>query len=126
MSKQRVAAVECVCNGVFLVFTKLNIGIHTGESQLRAVKFSRTNAVKQLVVSINKHISAVCVLENPILKLILYKLRLSADGSCCVEIKHTLLLAVLIDRLIDLWITQIEDTLHNLVGVHLVSTVFFR
>lgn len=92
--KQGVTAVDNVCNGVLLMLTELDFGIHTAELDMTAVIFTGASGVEKLIVLGDKLLPPVGVFPNPITERILDSLLLLLCKGRFLGVEYTAFLAV--------------------------------
>ena len=116
--KERIASVEDVCNGVLLMLTELDFGVHTAEHDMAAVVLTRTGRIEKLIVLGDKLLSPVGVSPNPIPERIFDRLLLLLCKGRFLGVEHTALTPIGIGYgVIDTHITQIQSVLQNLICV---------
>ena len=69
--QQRVAAVQNVGNGVFLVGAQCDFGRHTVEQDMAAVVFAGAQGVEPFVVFLYQHLAAGRIFPDPVLESVL-------------------------------------------------------
>ena len=122
--KERVAAVENVGNGVLLMLTELDFGVHTAENDVRTVILTRAVRIEKLVILGDKLLPSVGVFPNPITKRILDCLLLLLSESGFLGIEHSAFTPIGVSNgVIDTNITQIQSILQNLIGIGSVRAV---
>ena len=110
--KQGVTAVKDVCNGVLLMLTELDFGVHTAEHDVAAVILTGASGVEKLVVLGDKLLPPVGVFPNPITERILDCLLFLLCKGRFLGVEHTAFLAVGVGNgVIDTDITQIQSIL---------------
>ena len=72
--KERISTIKNVRDSVFLVFSERNLRIHAVKSDVFAVVLSRTGRIEKLIVPLNKRMTPVRSLPNPVLESIFYSL----------------------------------------------------
>ena len=118
MSQQRVAAVQNVGNGVFLVGAQLDFRVHAGEGQVTAVVFPRPDTVEPFIVKPAQPGTARRVLPDPFAKPVPDQLLLLLGQNGFLLVLDGVPLAVFIFLIIkNDGIPQIQGVLHQTVGV---------
>ena len=69
--QQRVAAVQNMCDGVFLVWAQRDFGRHTVEQNMAAIVFAGAQRVEPFVVFLYQHLAAGRVFPDPVLESVL-------------------------------------------------------
>ena len=124
MGKQRVAAVQDMCDSVPLVLPQRNLRVHAGENDVAAVVFARTNGVEQFIILRHQRPPPLWVLPDPFAEGILDRLLLLLCKGGCFLVEHALLFSVrILHSVVDAHIPQVQRILQNLVGVGPVRTV---
>ena len=122
--KERVATVEDVCNGVLLMLTELDFGVHTAEHDMAAVVLTGTGGIEKLVVLGNKFLPSVWVSPNPIPERIFDRLLLLLCKGRFLGVEHTTFTPIWVGNgVIDTHITQIQSVLQNLICVGSLRSV---
>ena len=117
VGQQGVAAVEYMGNGVPLMLPQGNLRVHPHKMDVAAVVFPGPGGVEQLVVLFNQGFTPLGVLPDPVCKGILDGLLLLACQHGLLFVQHPLgLAAVILHRVVDPHIPEIEGVLQNLVG----------
>ena len=110
--KQGVTAVEDVCDGIFLMLTELDFGVHTAEHDMAAVILTGTSGVEKLVVPGDKLLPSVGVFPNPITERVFDCLLFLLCKGRFLGVEHTAFLAVWVGYcVIDTDVTQIQSIL---------------
>ena len=124
MRKQGVSAVKNVSNGIDLMRSERNFGVHTYKVQVFAVILTGTNRIKLLVIQLCQSVTAFSVFPNPFCKGFLYKLLLALCDGGIVLIEHELFIAVFVLNIIkDANIAEIKRFLDDLIPVDSVCAV---
>ena len=71
MCEQGISTVKHMGDGISLMFPEGNIRIHTAETDMTAIIFTRSGGVKKLIVLRNQRFTTARVFPYPILKRIL-------------------------------------------------------
>ena len=122
--KERIASVEDVCNGVLLMLTEFDFGVHTAEHDMASVVLTRTGGIEKLVVLGYKLLSAVGVFPNPITERIFDCLLLLLCEGRFLGVEYTAFTPIGVGNgIIDTHITQIQSILQNLICVGSLCTV---
>ena len=122
--KERIAPVEDVCNGVLLMLTEFDFGVHTAEHDMRTVVLTRTGGIEKLVVLGYEFLSAVGVSPNPITKRIFDCLLLLLCKGGFFGVEYTAFTPIGVSNgIIDTHITQIQSILQNLICVGSLCSV---
>ena len=128
MSKQRISAEHGVCNGIFLMIVKLNICIHHRKGKLRTVIFTRTDRIEKGIVFLYNCFTSFRILKNPLLKGFFQLFCLFLYNSCGINIHNTFFFRIAhaignFYCLIDFWLFQIQQMLHDFIGIHVSGSV---
>ena len=124
VSKQCIAAVQHMSNGILLVFPQPDLRIHTAKADMGAIVFTGTGTVEQLVVVFHQFRTAIRVSPHPILERILDGLLFLLSKGGLLFIQNPLLLAVcILHGIVDTDIPQIQRILQNPVGVGTAGAV---
>ena len=124
VGKQGVVSIEDMGNSIDLVFTELDLRVHSHKIDMTAVILSGSYGIETLVVELNKGLPSFCISKNPVLKCVLDKLLFLLCKLCGIDIEDTDFLAVrLCFGVIDTHITQIEGIFKYLVCVGSVCAV---
>ena len=79
VGKERVTAIHNSCNGITLVLTQSDLGIHSVELDVATVKLTGADTVETLVIELTKSLSPCRVFPYPLVKrsldLLLFTLR---------------------------------------------------
>ena len=111
-------------DSVELMFSQLNVRVHTAKADMTAIVFTGSCRVEQLIVLRYHSFTAARVFPNPILERILDRLLFLLGEGGFLFIQDTLLLTVRIfDSIIDTNIFQVQRFLQDTVGIGTVSTV---
>ena len=106
--QQRIAAVQHMGNGAFLMFPQRDRRVHTTESDMGPVVFAGTGGVHFLVVFIYQSLPPFRVFPNPVPKSIPDGLLFLGGQSGFLCVQHSALLAVcVLHRVIDTDIPQV-------------------
>ena len=112
MSKQGVSTVENVGNGIELMFTELDFGIHTAEHDMRTVILTRSRGVEQFIILGDKLLSSVGVSPNPFLERILDSLLFLLGEGGFLGVEYTAFLAIGVGySVIDTNVTEVQRIL---------------
>ena len=118
MGQQRVAAVQNMSDGVFLVGAQLDFRVHAGEGQVTAVVFPRPDTVEPFIVEFAQPGAARRVLPDPFAKPVPDQLLLLLGQNGFLPVLDGVPLAVFIFLIIkNDGIPQIQGVLHQTVGV---------
>ena len=122
--KQGVSAIKNMRDRIFLVFSERNFRIHSTESDVFAVVFARSGTVEKLIVPLDKRMTPVRSLPNPILESILYSLLFLLSKRRFFGVQNPPLLAVSVGHsVVDSDVTQIQRILDDLISVSPLRTV---
>ena len=122
--KECIATVEDVCNGVLLMLTEFDFGVHTAEHDMAAVVLTGTGGIEKLVILGYEFLSAVGVFPNPITERIFDCLLLLLCKGRFLGVEHTAFTPIGVGNgIIDTHITQIQSILQNLICVGSLCTV---
>ena len=122
--KERISAIKDVCDSIFLVFSERNFRIHAVKSDVFAVVFARSGTVEKLIVLLNKRMTPVRSLPNPILESIFYRLLFLLCKRRFFCVQNPSLLAIGVGHsVVNPHVTKIQRVLYDLVGVSPLSTV---
>ena len=122
--QQRVAAVQNVRNGVFLVGAQRDFRRHTVEQDMAAIVFAGAQGVESFVVFLYQHLAAGRVFPYPILESILNLLlfHLGFLRGCSVQNANLIALHILFG-VEDAHIPQVQAFLQNVVEVGALCAV---
>ena len=124
VSKQGVAAVEDVGNGVFLVFSQLDLRVHAAKDDVAAVILPGTGTVKLLVVLGHQSFPAAGIFPEPVLEGVLHGLLLLLCQGGGLLVNDAALLAIgILHGVVDTDVLEVQRLLQNLVGVGTVCAV---
>ena len=122
--QQRIAAVQNVCNRIFLMFTEFDFRVHTVENNVASVVLTGTNTIEFLVIHFRKFFSAGRVSPYPVLKALLYEFLLCLCDCRFLFIENGFFLAFIIfDIVKDTDIFQVQGFLDYLICVDTGSAV---
>ena len=124
MCQQGVAAVKHTGNGVHLMFSQMDIGIHAGEGQVRSIVLSRHKAVELIIVNALQFSAPRRVFVHPLLKGVFQKFLLVLRDDCFLAVDNADLSAVNVFGFSDLRGFQVQAVLQNTVAVPLFHTKF--
>ena len=109
---------------IFLMFPKLNFGIHTTENDMASVILTGTDTVELVVIQPYQLFPSCGITPYPILKALLDKLLLRLGDSGFLFIEYSFLFALIIFHIVkDTHIFHIERIFDNLVGVYPLCAV---
>ena len=118
MGQQRVAAVQHMGNGVFLVFPQGDGRVHAAENDVAAVIFAGAGGVHFLVILAHQRLSPLRVAPNPVLERLPDGLLLLGGQGGLLGVQHPALLAVRIfNSIVDTHIPQVEGIFEDFIGV---------
>ena len=122
--QQRIAAVQNVCNRIFLMFTEFDFRVHTVENNVASVVLTGSSTVELFVIHLREFFSAGRVSPYPVLKALLYEFLLCLCDCRLFFIENGFLSAFLIfDIVKDSDIFQVQCFLNYLICVDAGSTV---
>ena len=109
---------------IFLMFPKLNFGIHTTESNMASIILTGADTVKLVVIQPYQLFPSCGITPYPILKALLDQLLLRLSDSGFLFIEDSFLFALIIFHIVkDTHIFHIERIFDNLVGVYPLCAV---
>ena len=118
MGQQRVAAVQHMGNGVFLVFPQGDGRVHAAENDVAAVIFAGAGGVHFLVILAHQRLPPLRVPPNPVLERLPDGLLLLGGQGGLLGVQHPALLAVRIfNSIVDTHIPQVEGIFEDFIGV---------
>ena len=104
---------------IFLMFPKLNFGIHSTENDMASVILTGTDTVELVVIQPYQLFPSCGITPYPILKALLDQLLLRLGDSRFLFIENSLLFAFIIVHIVkDTHIFHIERIFDNFVGVY--------
>ena len=122
--QQRIAAVQNVCNRIFLMFTEFDFRVHTVENNVASVVLTGSYAVELIVIHLREFFSAGRVSPYPVLKALLYEFLLCLCDCRFLFIENGFLFAFLIFYIVkDSDIFQVQCFLNYLICVDTGSAV---
>ena len=84
MRQKRVPTIQLPSNRIALMWSKCNVRIHTGESQMRAVILAYSFCVKQIIIDVFELSSSFFIVPDPINKFC-FDFRLFGLCNCCFD-----------------------------------------
>ena len=122
--QQRISAIKYMSNGVFLVLTEGNIGIHATEYNVIAVVLTGSGGVEQLIILIDQSFTTAGVFPDPVTEGIFDRLLFLLCQGGLLLVQHTTLLSIrILDGVIDTNVLQVQSFLQNAVGIGTVGAV---
>ena len=122
--QQRIAAVQNVCNRIFLMFTEFDFRVHTVKNNVASVVLTGSYAVEFFVIHLREFFSAGRVIPYPVLKALLYEFLLCLCDCRFLFIENGFLFALVIfDIVKDTDIFQVQRFLNYLICVDTGSAV---
>ena len=122
--QQRIAAVQDVRNGVFLVGAQRDFGRHTVEQDMAAVVFAGAQGVEAFVVFLYQHLAAGRVFPDPVLESVLDLLLFHLGFLCGSGVQNADLVALHILLGIKYaHIPQVQAFLQNVIEVGALCAV---
>ena len=108
MSKQGIAAVKNMGDGVDLMGSQCDFGIDTHKVQMLAVILTGTHRIELLVIQLAKPVTSFLVFPYPVGKSVLYKLLFALCNGSFLFVQHRLFIAVFVLHIIkDTHITEV-------------------
>ena len=101
MGKERVAAVEDVGDGVYLVGAQPDFWADAAKGDVPPIIFTGSHGVKGVVVVADKAVPALWVFPYPVLECLLYHLLLCLCRRGLLGVEHRLFAAVLVINIIE-------------------------
>ena len=118
MGQQRVAAVQHMGDGVFLVFPQGDGRVHAAKNNVAAIIFAGAGGVHFLIVLAHQRLPTFRVAPNPVAESIPDGLLLLGGQGGFLGVQHPAFLAVcVLHGVVDTHIPQIEGIFEDFIGV---------
>ena len=118
MCQKRIAAIQDVGDGIFLMLPQRNLRTHAAEADVRTIVLPRAGGVEFLVIEFDQRLPPLRVFPNPVPECILDSLLFLLCQCGFLLVQHTPLLAIgFCDNIIHTGIPQVQRILQNLIGI---------
>ena len=118
VGKQGISAVHDSCNGVRLVLSQRDFGIHTIEFDMTSIKFTGTEAVEFLIVELAKTFTALRIFPDPFFKCALDLLLFALCNGRFLLVQHRPFVSVSVHKVIyDTNVFEIQGFFDDLVSI---------